>query len=370
MATLLPACLQAIIMDLEDAWDDADDISESSSVRMERELLDDSNGGGGSSTAFDAPTGPKDPGTLKNRNQSELPLAVVAAVGEDSTTHTGTAAEGSSSSSLNEFEREIRRLTRDADKILESIRQEVQGSGTKSKTPTKKSTYARKAMHERPNITKKNKISTGNQSESTEWSPSSVVTTDDDDDGNYDEDDEMSDEIDRLDSVSAAIRKSLDAKGDTIPTISSSSVNEASANGSLSSSPTTTGLARGATLVTCPTNDATLPNPTPLPALDTSTDPTSTGLGCSVAREENNESAVRERAETVTTTTPASLAARHHPAIPKDASAFTEVPSQGSYESVLLAVSVVWALVLFLLVHAKYSLLDENGVVRLPFPFA
>ena len=161
--------------------EDIDDLSESSSVRMEREMEDD----------FSADD--DDDGSHNTRDEHNEPVA------DDSYTN--------HSSSLNDFHSEIRRMSADADKILESIRHEVNSSSSHSS-----SSGSRKAKKKKKSSSSATSTTTSSISVVPSTSSPAVIV----------DDDTVSDEIERLDSVTAAIiRESLD--GTVQPSISTSS---------------------------------------------------------------------------------------------------------------------------------------------------
>jgi hypothetical protein len=304
--------------------EDPGDLSESSSVRMEREL-EEVNVGYSKIT----------PLSSSEHNDEEA---------EESTHH--------SMSSLHAFDCEIRRMTRDADKILESIRKEVNSSSSDATTKAK---------------TKENSSVSNGGSSSHSFGISKLKSEISSPLANNfvaDDDDDMTDELERLDSFTAAIRESLDTKNDDNMPLITSPMNITS----LSSVPSAQ-----FTFVP-PKNDKALVKPSstvasnpkeecPLIIPRSSSSSTKSETIISSAR-----TSTAHAKPTYSNTTASSVETS------KDASASSLADNlleqTGSQEYLLLAVTLVWAVVLLLLVHAKYHLLDENGVVRLPLYFA
>jgi hypothetical protein len=319
---------------MSESWNDA---SESSSVRMERELLEASADNLAASVDNDSP----------------------ALVNNDSTTthHSLT---------LELFDSEILRMSRDADQILDSIRQEVAQSSSSSRANNRNSSTVRSTE----TTTTTFQTTEARLNSVTPIPPLSPAAADD-------EDDDMMDEEERLDAVTEVIRQSLsvDAADDT----------------GIAPTNDVTVVTTAGTRSTDAKKQAKHPNNSSkenrkekqLGLDDKSQQTTKTGgslpnVTCAASHPEPTKAATDNKAATanarngsssapsVATAKDAELKSSSSKSLLEQTNDKVQAMVDRNESYLVLMVTFVWALVLLLLVQARYQMLDANGVIRLP----
>jgi hypothetical protein len=322
-----------IRIDMSESWSD---VSESSSVRMERELLE-------TSVHADNLAGVVDSDSH----------AVVGPDNNDSTTT-------HQSLTLDLFDSEILRMSRDADHILDSIRQEVAQSSP-SRSNGRSSSDVRSTTTRTATFQSSDQTTEARLNSVTPIPPLSPSAADD-------EDDDMMDEVERLDAVTEVIRQSLsvDAADTTDPIITATtSTRRADTKKPDHSS---NEVRKEKLLVDKAafyhsqqsTTDGSLPTVTSAASHSAATKAATDNKAAIVnARQGSSASAV-------TTTKNAEIDSSSNKSFLEQTNVKVQAVAD-RYESLLVVmVTLVWALVLLLLVHARYQLLDANGVIQLP----
>jgi hypothetical protein len=341
-------------INMSESWND---VSESSSVRMERELLETS---------------------ADNLADNDSNAVVVPDNNDSTTTH--------HSLTLELFDSEILRMSRDADQILDSIRQEVAQSSPSHSISRNSSTVrfisTTTTTFQMADQTSEDRLNSVTPIPSGGFDDRAILSLCPAAAGADDEDDDMMDEVERLDAVSEVIRQSLsvDAADDITPTITATTVVNTSTDTRStdakkpSKHPNTSSNEDRKEKLLVVDNRAAMHHSqqnTTSSSLPTVTSAASHPAAVKNATANGKVAIVHDRkgfsAPTATTTKDAELKSSSSN---KSLLEQTNVKVQAMadrYEShLLLMVTLVWALVLLLLVHARYQLLDANGVIQLP----